>query len=111
MASQVFTVAASAARTTSSDTGALVGFGNVKNLRVQLACTAASGTNPTLNVVVEDSLDGSTWNQIGSFTQLTASGQQAINIAAPFADTIRVRWTLGGTSPSFTFSVVALVQQ
>jgi hypothetical protein len=30
-----------------------------------------------------------------------------INISSPFGNDIRVRWTLGGTSPNFAFSVIA----
>lgn len=79
---------------------------NANTIRAQLEVTAASGTVPTLDVVIEDSLDGSTWNTIGSFTQATATARQVINITTPFSDTLRVRWTVGGTTPSFTFSVV-----
>lgn len=96
----------SAARTAAAgNSGALAGYGYATTLRVQLAATAASGTTPTLDVVIEDSLDGVNWWPIGTFTQLTAAGQQVINITTPFADTVRVRWTIGGTTPSFTFSV------
>lgn len=89
-------------------------------LRVQLQVTAASGTSPTLNVVIEDSLDGTNWNTVGTFAQKTAASLEVINIAlrgdaqpAGFAwplnmRRVRVRWTIGGTSPSFTFNVVAV---
>ncbi len=72
---------------------------------MQLNVTAASGTTPTLDVVVEDSLDGANWNTVGTFTQLTTTGRQVINVTTPFADQIRVRWTIAGTTPSFTFAV------
>lgn len=105
------TLVASAARTTSSDSGALKGFGAPKVIRAQLNVTAASGTTPTLDVVIEDTLDnGATWNPIGTFTQKTAVAREAINITSPFADTIRVRWTVGGTTPSFTFTVAAYTE-
>ena len=107
----VDTLVASAARTTSSQTGSLTGYGYATMLRAQLAVTAASGTSPTLNVVIEDTIDGGTnWNQIGSFTQVTATGVQVVNVTQPFSDTIRVRWTVAGTTPSFTFSVLAYVE-
>ncbi len=48
--------------------------------------TTASGTSPTLAVVVEDSIDGgATWNTIGSFAQKTAAGREVINITEPFS--------------------------
>jgi hypothetical protein len=95
----------SQALTASGNTGALPSYGYATTLRAQLNVTAASGTTPTLDVVIEDTLDGANWNTIGTFTQLTAAGRQVINITTPFSDTIRVRWTVGGTTPSFTSSV------
>lgn len=58
------TLLASADRTTSGNSGSLdlepeIVENALKALRVQLDVTAASGTGPTLDVVVEDSLDGS----------------------------------------------------
>lgn len=97
---------ASAARTASGDSGALTGYGPAQTLRAQLNVTAASGTAPTLDAVIEDSVDGgATWNTVGTFTQATAATRQVINVTTPFADTLRVRWTVGGTTPSFTFAV------
>lgn len=100
------TLAPSAARTASGNSGALPGF-NWTRMRLQLAVTAASGTTPTLDVVVEDTLDGTNWNAIGTFTQATAATAQAVDIAGMFTDQVRVRWTVTGTTPSFTFSVLA----
>ncbi len=99
------TVVASAARTASADSGALTDYGGASSLRAQLDVTAASGTTPTLNVVVEDTLDGTNWNVVGTFAQKTAAGREVINITIPFSDTLRVRWTIAGTTPSATFRV------
>lgn len=100
------TPVASAARTASGNTAAMTGYGPATSLRAQLNVTAASGTSPTLNVVIEDSVDGgTTWNSVGTFTQATAAGVQTVNVTAPFAGTLRVRWTVAGTTPSFTFAV------
>lgn len=98
---------ASAARTTSGNSGALTGWGAVTTLRVQLNVTAASGTTPTLNVVVEDTVDGTNYTTVGTFTQKTAASREVINITTPFTDTLRVSWTIAGTTPSFTFTVDA----
>lgn len=81
-------------------------YGTAKTLRAQLDVTAASGTTPTLDVVIEDSLDGTNWNTIGTFSQKTAVSREVINITIPFASRVRVRWTVGGTTPSFTFSLI-----
>lgn len=101
---------ASAARTTSSNSGIIYGFGPAETIRAQLDATAAAGTSPTLDVVIEDTLDGTNFNTIGTFAQKTAAGREVINITTPFSDQVRIRWTVGGTSPSFTFSVRAVAQ-
>lgn len=103
-------VVASAARTTSSNSGVLPEFGDDSVLRIQLDVTAFGGTTPTLDVVVEDTLDGTTFNTIGTFTQATGVTRQVINITTPFADRLRVRWTIGGVGGTFTFSVTAFAE-
>lgn len=100
------TLVASAARTASGNSGASTGWGAATTLRAQLNVTATSGTTPTLDVVLEDSLDGTNWNTIGTFTQATAVARQAINVTTPFAERVRARWTVGGTTPSFTFDLL-----
>ncbi len=104
---QTDTLVPSAARTVSADTGVLTGWGVPSQARVQLDVTASAGTSPTLDVVVEDTLDGGTWNAVGTFTQRVGVGRQVLNLATPFSDRLRVRWTIGGGTPSFTFAVVA----
>lgn len=106
----VDTLHASAARTASGNGPTLGGYDKVDWTRVQLSVTAASGTTPTLDVVIEDTLDGTNWNTVGTFTQATAVTRQVINISAPFSDKLRVRYTVAGTTPSFTFSVLAYSQ-
>lgn len=100
----------SAAQTASGNSGTLTGYGPATSLRAQLNVTAASGTTPTLNVIIEDSLDGTNWNTVGTFAQKTAAAREVINITTPFSDLLRVTWTVGGTTPSFTFAVDWLPQ-
>lgn len=104
------TIVASAARTASGDSGTVTGFGGASTLRCQLGVTAASGTSPTLDVVIEDTLDGTNWNTVATFSQKTAVSREVVNVTAPFANRLRVRWTVGGTTPSFSFSVVVVSQ-
>ncbi len=92
------------ARTTNGNSGDLR-TSNGESVRAQLNVTAASGTTPTLNVLIEDTLDGINYNTIGTFAQKTSSGREVINITVPFSETLRVSWTIAGTTPSFTFSV------
>jgi len=103
------TLQASAAKTATANGAVFYGLGGVRTWLVQLACTVASGTNPTLDVKLQYTIDGGTnWNDItgGSFTQLTGTGNQIINVTGPWADACRIVYTIGGTNtPSFTFSV------
>lgn len=97
---------------TATGTGATqtANSGDAEAMRVQLNVTAASGTTPTLDVVIEDTLDGTTWNTIGTFSQKTAVSREVINITTPFADRVRARWTVAGTTPSFTFAIDGWLQ-
>lgn len=104
------TVVTSAARTASGNSGALTHYGAATTLRCQLDVTAVSGTSPSLTVLVEDTLDGTNYNTIGTFAAKTAVGREVINITTPFSDTLRVSWTITGTTPSLTFSVVIVEQ-
>lgn len=93
----------SAARTATS-TGSSIELGDRGTLRLLLDVTAASGTTPTLDVTVQTSHDGSTWRSLGTFTQATAisSERKSFSGCDRF---VRVSYTIGGTTPSFTFSV------
>jgi hypothetical protein len=71
-------------------------------------CTAASGTTPTLDISYQTTMDGgTTWFTHTSFTQLTTTGTEKKVIAAPIGVDSRILCTIGGTTPSFTFSVAA----
>ena len=95
--------------------------GDVFELLVFVNVALVSGTTPTLNVFIDTSFDGdSTWTQVCASTQITAIGQQVFALGAgvaalngvasgiPFGDTIRVRYALGGTTPSFTVAISAV---
>lgn len=103
-------LAGSLARTASGSSASTGGMTSRTTLRVQLSVTAASGVSPSLAVVLEDTLDGENWNTIGTFAAKTAVGREVINIEAPFTETVRARWTLSGTAPSFTFAVLAYAE-
>jgi hypothetical protein len=95
----------SLARTTNGNSDNIKAIGG-ESIRAQLNVTAASGTSPTLNVLIEDSVDGGiSYNTIGTFAQKTAAGREIINITVPFSETLRVSWAIAGTSPSFSFGV------
>lgn len=102
--------APSAARTASGDSGVFSGYGAASTLRVQLNVTAVAGTGPTLDLVIEDTVDGTNWNVIGTFAQKTGAGREVINVTGVFSDRVRARWTVGGAAPSFTFGVRVVSQ-
>ena len=92
--------------TASGTSTAATGFGKAENIRLQLAVMAVSGTSPTLDVLLQDTVDGSNWNTIATFTQATGTGTDMQNVTAPFGDQVRLSWTVGGTAtPTFTFTV------
>ncbi len=104
------TVVPSAARTAAGQTATLEGYGPTATLRAQLNVTDAAGTSPNLTAFIEDSLDGVSWNVVGTFAAKTAVGREVINVTSPYADMLRVRWAITGTTPSFTFAVVLFSQ-
>ena len=71
-----------------------------------LDVTAASGTSPTLDITIEESIDGSTWFDSGfAFTQVTATEKQKLLIDNLGGLFYRANCTIAGTSPSFTFTL------
>lgn len=79
-----------------------VGF---ERIGVLIRTTAVSGTSPTLAVAFELSEDGVNWETpSNALTGLNVVGvRTALNVSAYPARFVRLRFTLGGTSPSFTF--------
>lgn len=76
---------------------------------------AATGTSPTLDVVIQTSPDNSTWTTRTTFTQLVGTSDNQIAAGKVVLDGASKRYvravgTIAGTTPSFTFNVVLLVQ-
>lgn len=91
---------------TASGNGPAVPSGPYNTFRLTLNVTDASGTTPTMTVTIQTSADGSTnWTTLGTaFNAATAVGTQRKVLSG--ADRfIRAQYTIGGTTPSFTFSV------
>ena len=104
---------ASAARTTSGDSG----YKPVASLQEQdlillLDVTAQSGTTPTLDVSVEWSMDGGSTFAPGdtadAFAQIAAATGAKVKDFAIKGSGYRIVWAIAGTSPSYTFSVTEL---
>lgn len=91
--------------------GPVAASGYAGDVLLAVHCTAASGTSPTLNVSLEESVDGNgSWTAItgSGITQLTAAGN-AVAYASPSKSFVRVTSTVAGTTPSFTFKATVLV--
>ena len=71
-----------------------------------LRCTAASGTTPTMTVKIQTKDPaGAYWLDLTAFAELTAAGGEMKAVAANLGETLSVLYTIGGTTPSFTFTV------
>ncbi|NEB04508.1 hypothetical protein [Streptomyces sp. SID13726] len=102
---------------TSSGTGTGVQLGAVasgRRLYAALHVLGASGTTPTLNVVVESDNSNSFPSPVTqlTFTQANAIGGEILRTdgTAITDDWHRVKWTIGGTTPSFLFAVAFGIQ-
>lgn len=103
-------VLASAARTTSG-TSAPFSVGSWQDVAVYLDATTVSGTTPTLDVEVEWSHDGTTWfsaDAADTFAQVTVAGK-VVKLFSAKGSVARLNYTVGGTTPSFTFSATAVI--
>lgn len=89
---------------TAVDGGVTSSTGWVAHLHVLVA----SGTAPTLDVVIEHSDDNVNWQTLATFDQVTAEGVQRLQSALATEDVkryVRESHTVGGTTPGFAFSV------
>lgn len=71
---------------------------------VQYDVTVVSGTNPLIDMMIEESIDGVNWFPFLVFSVRNAPGHQIMRKSDP-AQFIRAKWTITGTSPSFTFAL------
>lgn len=111
---------------TVTGTGTVINVAAAKGAIIQIDVSAASGTNPTLVIKAQASVDGLNWYDVDATNAVTASlvaaGAARIEIypglveSVGFANDVlpalmRLAWTIGGTgSPSFTFAThVALI--
>lgn len=73
--------------------------------------TAVSGTSPSMTVKFDLSADGVNWasGAAGTTSAITAAGTYYVASTNPGV-MVRASWAVTGTTPSFTFSVVAVGQ-
>ena len=112
----------SAARTVTG-IGSTAGNISARGALIAVDVTARSGTTPTLVCKVQGSVDGVTWFDLDATNAATASitavGHYVIKVYpglptvaagscnSPLPRMWRLAWTIGGTTPSFTFSTIA----
>lgn len=98
--------ASGAETATGNDAGVEVGAAGT--CRLLLNVTAASGTNPTLDVTVQTSFDnGATdaWRTLGTFAQKTGVSSER-KCFSGCDRWVRTQRTIGGTAtPSFTYAI------
>lgn len=100
------TQVASAARTTSGNSGTLTQAAPNNAAIFEVNVTAVSGTSPTLDLVFQESYDnGTTWTDEWHWERITTSTQISTPLFVTGTGKFRFVWTLGGTTPSFTFSI------
>jgi hypothetical protein len=102
---------ASAAITTTTTTAAAVP-GVVNNIATysnsfNIIVTVVSGTAPTMDVGVEESMDnGTNWKRIYEFQRITATGAYTSPlIRSQYGTRFRYVQTIAGTTPSFTRAI------
>jgi hypothetical protein len=102
---------ASAARTTST-TSTAFDTTNIDSVNATLVITAVSGTNPTLDLILQTTADGTNYYTAGTFAQQTTTQTGLARVFGPLGDTSRWSWTIGGTAtPTFTFRVNSTVDR
>lgn len=99
-----FTLVAPGTVTTANGNTSGRAVGYIHTLRLSRVVTAASGTTPSLTVIVEHSPDNATWATHTTFTAATAANTER-KVLSGLDRYVRARWTVSGTTPSFTWSL------
>ena len=105
---------ASAARTTSSNSDQVTGILGCTGAVILINVSASSGSTPTLDFTIQTyDPAGAAWVDLVAVPQITGAGRVtkiiypnasgALYQVLPFP--YRVKWVIGGSTPSFTFSI------
>ncbi|MDP3088860.1 MAG: hypothetical protein Q8M99_11825 [Methylotenera sp.] len=102
---------ASAAITTTTTTATLTPTAGM-SYSVDIPVTVVSGTNPTMDVVVQESDDsGTNWFDVFHFPRITATGIYRSPPLRLRGNRVRYVQTITGTTPSFTRAINRLQRQ
>jgi len=97
---------ASAALTSTATSGTITPAASSLSQEFNVIVTTVSGTNPTLDVVVQESDDsGTNFYDTYHFPRITATGQYRSPLIPFTGNRVRYVRTVGGTTPSFTMSL------
>ena len=104
------TLASSAARTTTGNTGAIDVHDAGEKVAILANVTAVSGTSPSMTLSVEWSHDGTNFAAVDgtadSFAAITAASAKVKSFEVK-GRYLRAVWTITGTTPSFTFTLTS----
>ena len=115
-ANAVVTFQSAASKTTSSTTTG-VDCLNYKEMWICLLVSNVSGTSPTLDMVMQCSNDNASWIDLVSFSQVTVADTLYLYVPSDstnhdgFGRYVRGSYTIGGTTPNFTFSLIATAKE
>jgi hypothetical protein len=103
-------IVGSSAQTVSGVSPAVEALGR-SPIFIELNITAASGTTPTLVVSLEWTNANGVWYSADPVDQMTSRSTPGawVKQFTSKGDRYRVRWTIGGTTPSFTFEIAEAI--
>jgi len=91
---------------TASGSTADIDVSDFSAMEIVVKVTAVSGTTPSLSVYIEGKFAATgDYKPLVYVENITSTGIWYLTITQLIFRTIRVRWVVGGTSPSFTFTV------
>jgi hypothetical protein len=107
----VFSADIASAAITTTATTANFALTNAQTIALQVSVTAFSGTNPTMDIVVQETFDTVNYFDVYHFPRITTSGQYQTPLLRMAGVGYRLVRTIGGTSPSFTMSLTRISRQ
>lgn len=101
-------VPVSGAKTTNGTGAPVPAWGGHHQMAVRLAITAKAGTAPSVQLIIEDSDDGTTWGTLDTFpVQTDPAIPTTVDRVMPRTSKnyVRTRWVIGGSAgQSITFT-------
>lgn len=102
----------SASRTATLNSGSM-DVGNYTEVTLYLDVTVVTGTTPTLNIDIETSHNDTDWFDFAttlSFAEATGVTTEVVEKSGTLGRFIRAAAIIGGTTPDFTFSLIAVAK-